>query len=112
MKNSLYKYIQKVRFQKANYNLINSFSIFAIIYFFFLSLLGGAEFIFHFGQSIRLAIFEFLAFTLGGSLSFLGIRWVIQSRALLGNYSNSEIAKWIGEQNPEIADRLLNCIQL
>ena len=112
MENSLYIYIQKVRFQKANYNLINSFSFFAVIYIFFLSLLGGAEFIFHFGQSIRLAIFEILAFTLGGCLSFLGIRWVIQSRALLGNYSNSEIAKWIGVQNPEIADRLLNCIQL
>ena len=112
MENSLYNYIQKVRVQKANNNFVYSASFFAFIFISILSLLGGIEYIFHFGKYIRHLLFEALSFVLGSSLSYLIARRIIQSKSLFGNYSNSEIAQWIGEQNPEIADRLLNCIQL
>ncbi|MAJ43166.1 MAG: hypothetical protein CMF96_00290 [Candidatus Marinimicrobia bacterium] len=112
MENSLYNFIKEVRIQKANHNLVYSISIFIFIYVLLLSFLGGIEYTFHFEKHIRLLFFESLLFILFSSLFYLIARWIIQSKSLFGNYSDSEIAQWIGEQNPEIADRLLNCIQL
>lgn len=112
MNNYLLDYIQKVRTNKANQNFIRSaFSFFSIIIFISI-LLGSIEFIFHLEIENRRIIFEIIFFILLGGITYLISNWVIQSKGLFGNYSDAEIASWIGEVKPEIADRLLNGIQL
>ena len=112
MKNPLLDYIQRVRTDKANNNCLQSASLFISIFLLLFAILGGLEFVFHFGSFNRQIMFEILLSTFIGSLFYIILRWVIQSNALFGNYSNDQVATWIGEQKPEISDRLLNGIQL
>ena len=112
MNNYLLDYIQKVRTNKANQNLFYSSSaLFSIIISIFI-LLGCIEFIFHLGMENRRIIFEIILFLFFGGSTYLVFNWIIQSKGLFGNYSDFEIATWIGKIKPEIADRLLNGIQL
>ena len=112
MNSLLQRYIQRVRAHKALNNFKNSLSTFVPSYLTFLFIIIGLEFIFHFENHKRLILFEILAFTLFCGLFYLIIKFIIQYYALFGNYSNSEIAKWIGQQDEYISDRLLNCIEL
>ena len=112
MQNSLLKYIQKVRSHRANNNFLKSTSLFLSFFLLMSAILGGIEFVFHFGKLNRQIIFEILFSTLIGSLLYLVIKWIIQVKALFGNYSDTKIANWIGKQKFEIADRFLNGIQL
>jgi hypothetical protein len=112
MNNYLLDYIQKVRRNKADQNFIRSSLIFLNIFISILIILGSIEFVFHLGIENRRIIFEILFFILLSGSIYLISNWIIQSKGLFGNYSDFEIATWIGEIKPEIADRLLNGIQL
>ena len=112
MNDYLLDYIQKVRSNKAWYNLLySSLFIFSIIILLFI-ILGFIEFIFHLTRENRIIIFQIIIFSCFSSIIYLFSNWFIQTKGLFGNYTDFEIASLIGDNKPEISDRLLNGIQL
>lgn len=109
---SLKFFIKNIRSARAAAQLRKGSALSGIISLLIIVFFGWLEYIFHFSADSRYRIAAVISASGITIFGYLILKWIIQKKGLIGNFSLYETAEWIGQKRSEISDRLLNCLQL
>ncbi len=112
MNSALRSFLQQIRTNQANRDLIQGSLSLAALSFIGALILIITEALFYTGTEVRTRMTVLYAALFLSGIFYLIIRYLIYRNGWLQNASDEEMARWVGRVDPDIRDRLLNAYQL
>ncbi len=112
MNRQIQSYIRKVRLQQAGFRLSQDLRRFTMLLIPAVLMAAAVEAVLYLEPVVRERLTAALIGSAAVILIYIVVKWLIHRNGWFGNSADEGIAETIGVRQPEIADKLLNAVQL